>query len=109
MTSNSVTAARLSVLDRFLPIWIFGAMGIGIAIGRVSPRLAVLLDTVKIAGVSLPIALGLFWMMYPVLAKVRYGRLAAISSNTKLFTASLVFNWILGPLLMFVLAFLLLP
>jgi arsenite transporter len=105
--SNVVT--RLSIVDRFLPVWIFAAMGLGIAIGRIFPGFGALLDTVKIAGVSLPIALGLFWMMYPVLAKVRYGKLGAVGANTKLFTASLVFNWILGPLLMFTLAWLLLP
>jgi ACR3 family arsenite transporter len=101
--------ARLSTLDRFLPVWIFAAMGLGIAIGRIFPTLGALLDTVKIAGVSLPIAFGLFWMMYPVLAKVRYGKLGAVGANTKLFTASLVFNWILGPLLMFALAWFWLP
>jgi ACR3 family arsenite transporter len=109
MSPTPTVAARLSVIDRFLPVWIFAAMGLGIAIGRIFPGFGALLDTVKIAGVSLPIAFGLFWMMYPVLAKVRYGKLGAVGANTKLFTASLVFNWILGPLLMFVLAWLLLP
>jgi len=102
-------AGRLSVIDRFLPLWIFVAMGAGIALGRFYPAIGPLLDTVKIGGVSLPIAFGLFWMMYPVLAKVRYGKLGAVAGSGKLFTTSLVFNWILGPLLMFVLAWLLLP
>jgi ACR3 family arsenite transporter len=109
MSPTPPVAARLSVIDRFLPVWIFAAMGLGIAIGRIFPGFGAILDTVKIAGVSLPIAFGLFWMMYPVLAKVRYGKLGAVGANTKLFTASLVFNWILGPLLMFALAWLLLP
>jgi len=109
MSSTPVVEAKLSVVDRFLPVWIFAAMGMGVAIGRIFPQFGTLLDTVKIAGVSLPIAFGLFWMMYPVLAKVRYGKLGAVGANTKLFTTSLVFNWILGPLLMFVLAWLLLP
>ena len=102
-------AGRLSVIDRFLPLWIFAAMGAGIALGRFYPAIGPLLDTVKIGGVSLPIAFGLFWMMYPVLAKVRYGKLGAVAGSGKLFTTSLVFNWVLGPLLMFVLAWLLLP
>jgi ACR3 family arsenite transporter len=102
-------AARLSTLDRFLPIWIFAAMALGIGLGRVVPTLGAALDTVKLAGVSLPIAFGLFWMMYPVLAKVRYGKLATAGANGKLFATSLLFNWVLGPLVMFVLAWVLLP
>jgi arsenite transporter len=100
-------ASKLSVVDRLLPIWIFVAMGLGILLGRVVPGIGPALDTVKVGGVSLPIAIGLFVMMYPVLAKVRYGKLGAASA--KLFTTSLVFNWILGPVLMFVLAWVLLP
>ena len=102
-------ASRLSVIDRFLPLWIFAAMGLGVALGRFFPAIGPALDTVKIAGVSLPIAFGLFWMMYPVLAKVRYGKLGSVGGQSKLFGASLVFNWIIGPLLMFALAWLLLP
>jgi arsenite transporter len=101
--------AKLSVIDRFLPLWIFVAMALGVGLGRVYPSIGPALDTVKIGGVSLPIAVGLFWMMYPVLAKVRYGKLGTVGANTRLFTASLVFNWLLGPLLMFALAWLLLP
>jgi len=107
-TSPKITA-QLSVIDRFLPVWIFVAMGLGIGLGRVYPAIGPLLDTVKVGGVSLPIAFGLFWMMYPVLAKVRYGKLGAVGTNGKLFTTSLVFNWVLGPIVMFVLAWLLLP
>ena len=107
-TSQKLTA-QLSVIDRFLPVWIFVSMGLGIALGRVYPAIGPLLDTVKVGGVSLPIAFGLFWMMYPVLAKVRYGKLGAVGANGKLFTTSLVFNWILGPIVMFVLAWVLLP
>ena len=103
------TAAKLSVLDRFLPLWIFLAMGIGVALGRAWPAIGPALDTVKVGGVSLPIAVGLFWMMYPVLAKVRYGALTGASANRKLFGASLLFNWVLGPLVMFALAWLFLP
>jgi ACR3 family arsenite transporter len=102
-------SARLSVIDRFLPAWIFLAMGLGIGLGRIYPSIGPALDTVKVGGVSLPIAVGLFWMMYPVLAKVRYGRLGSVGASGKLFTTSLVFNWLLGPLLMFALAWALLP
>ncbi|AKU96247.1 Arsenical-resistance protein ACR3 [Labilithrix luteola] len=109
MISKSKVTAKLSVIDRFLPLWIFVAMGLGVALGRVYPAIGPALDAVKVGGVSLPIAIGLFWMMYPVLAKVRYGKLQSVSANGKLFGASLAFNWILGPILMFALAWLLLP
>ena len=84
-------------------------MGLGIGLGRVYPAIGPALDMVKVGGVSLPIAVGLFWMMYPVLAKVRYGKLGAVGGNAKLFSTSLAFNWVLGPILMFTLAWLLLP
>jgi ACR3 family arsenite transporter len=109
VSTSPKVAAQLSVIDRFLPVWIFVAMGLGIALGRLYPAIGPLLDTVKVGGVSLPIAFGLFWMMYPVLAKVRYGKLGSVGTNGKLFTTSLVLNWILGPIVMFVLAWLLLP
>jgi ACR3 family arsenite transporter len=104
-----VTTARLSVVDRFLPLWIFVAMALGVGLGRFVPAIGPALDAVKVGGVSLPIAIGLFWMMYPVLAKVRYGKLGAVSANRRLFAASLAFNWVLGPILMFALAWVLLP
>ena len=99
----------LSVVDRFLPLWILGAIGIGLGLGRAVPGLARSLDTVKVAGVSVPIAVGLFWMMYPVLARVRYGELSGLRKRGRLFATSLVLNWVVGPVLMFVLAWLLLP
>jgi ACR3 family arsenite transporter len=109
VSSTPTLGARLSVIDRLLPVWIFLAMGLGIALGRLYPAIGPMLDTVKVGGVSLPIAVGLFWMMYPVLAKVRYGRLRSVGANGKLFTASLVFNWVIGPMVMFTLAWVLLP
>jgi ACR3 family arsenite efflux pump ArsB len=84
VSSTVKIAARLSAIDRFLPVWIFAAMGLGIALGRVYPAIGPMLDTVKVGGVSLPIAVGLFWMMYPVLAKVRYGKLGSVGANGKL-------------------------
>ena len=116
--ANSVTATspkpggvarQLSVVDRFLPVWIFAAMALGIGLGKVVPGLSGGLDALKVNSISLPIAIGLFWMMYPVLAKVRYEQLPAIARNGKMLTTSLVLNWIIGPAVMFALAWLLLP
>jgi len=101
--------ARLSTLDRFLPVWIVAAMGLGIAAGRVLPELNDALDAVQIGSVSLPIAVGLLAMMYPVLAKVRYAELGTVTGDRRLLLASLVLNWLVGPALMFALAWLLLP
>jgi arsenite transporter len=100
---------RLSILDRFLPLWIFVAMAAGITLGKVFPNLAPSLDSIKLDTVSLPIAIGLLWMMYPVLAKVNYGKIPVIVSNWKMSATSLFLNWIIGPILMFVLAWVLLP
>ena len=102
-------ARRLSRLDRFLPLWIFAAMGVGLALGRVFPGLGAALDRVKVAGVSVPIGIGLLWMMYPVLAKVRYETIGRHVANRKLLGASLFFNWALGPVVMFALAWAFLP
>lgn len=100
---------KLSTLDRFLPLWIFAAMGLGLLLGRAFPNLGAALDRVKLAGVSVPIGIGLLWMMYPVLAKVRYESIGAHVANTRLLGTSLVFNWVLGPIVMFALAWLFLP
>lgn len=101
--------ARLSTLDRFLPVWIIAAMVLGLLAGRFVPGIGPALDAIAIDGVSLPIALGLLIMMYPVLAKVRYDRLDTVTGDRRLLVASLVLNWVLGPALMFALAWLLLP
>lgn len=100
---------RLSLLDRFLPVWIIAAMALGLALGRLIPDLNDWLDTVKIGTVSLPIAVGLMAMMYPVLAKVRYSQVGDVATDRKLMVTSLVLNWVIGPALMFALAWLLLP
>ncbi|MFK0250542.1 ACR3 family arsenite efflux transporter [Amycolatopsis azurea] len=100
---------RLSFVDRFLPAWIILAMGAGLLLGSVIPGLQGVLDAVKIGQVSLPIALGLLLMMYPVLAKVRYDRLDTVTRDKRTMVLSLVLNWILGPALMFALAWLMLP
>jgi ACR3 family arsenite transporter len=100
---------KLSTLDRFLPVWIVAAMALGLALGRWVPGLDDALSAVEVGDVSLPIAIGLLLMMYPVLAKVRYSELDRVTGDRKLLGASLVLNWVLGPALMFALAWLLLP
>ncbi|MEU8815273.1 ACR3 family arsenite efflux transporter [Actinoplanes sp. NPDC048796] len=95
---------RLSRLDQFLPLWILLAMAGGLLLGRFIPGLDSALDAIKIGGISLPIALGLLIMMYPVLAKVRYDRLDTVTGDRRLLISSLVLNWIVGPAVMFALA-----
>ncbi|MGY1832231.1 ACR3 family arsenite efflux transporter [Geodermatophilus sp. SYSU D01180] len=101
--------ARLSTLDRFLPVWIAAAMALGLALGRWVPGLDDALSAVEVGGVSLPIAIGLLLMMYPVLARVRYSELDRVTGDRRLLAASLALNWLVGPALMFVLAWALLP
>jgi ACR3 family arsenite transporter len=100
---------RLSALDRYLPVWIVAAMAAGLVLGRSVSGLDEALDTVQVADVSLPIALGLLLMMYPVLAKVRYGELQSVTGDRRLLVSSLVINWLLAPALMFALAWIFLP
>ena len=107
--AHATVAGKMSVLDRFLPVWIIAAMAVGLLLGRLVPGLAPALDAVKIGSVSLPIALGLLVMMYPVLAKVRYDETHRVTANKRLMALSLVLNWVLGPALMFARAWLLLP
>lgn len=115
MTTTSPTPAeqpllqRLSTLDRFLPLWIFAAMGLGLLLGRLYPGLGAALDRVQLAGVSVPIAVGLLWMMYPVLAKVRYEAIGEHARDTRLLGTSLVLNWVVGPLVMLALGWIFLP
>ncbi|MFD0427020.1 ACR3 family arsenite efflux transporter [Streptomyces parvus] len=102
-------AARLSFVDRYLAVWILVAMAAGLGLGRLVPGLGDALAKVTVTGVSLPIALGLLVMMYPVLAKVRYDRLGTVTGDRRLLVPSLVLNWVLGPALMFALAWIFLP
>ncbi len=101
--------ARLSFLDRFLPLWIFLAMAIGLLAGDVFPGLATSLNNIQISDVSIPIGIGLLWMMYPVLARVRYEELGQLRGAWKMFGHSLIMNWLLGPIVMFALAWVFLP
>ena len=100
---------RLSTLDRLLPVWIGVAMVAGLLLGRFVPAVPEALDAFKLGTVSVPIAIGLLVMMYPPLAKVRYGRLGSVATDRRLLALSLALNWIVGPALMFGLAWLLLP
>lgn len=106
---DAAVMQRLSTLDRFLPVWILAAMVLGVLLGKGIPGLGDALATVEIGSVSLPIAIGLLLMMYPVLAKVRYDELGHVTADKRLLAASIFLNWILGPALMFALAWLMLP
>jgi ACR3 family arsenite transporter len=95
-----------SLLDRFLPLWIFVAMAAGVILGAVWPGIKDLFNVLRVDTVSFPIAVGLLWMMYPVLAKVKYEELAKITQVKAQFAVSLTLNWLIGPVIMFLLAWL---
>jgi ACR3 family arsenite transporter len=103
-TRTEGVASKLSTLDRFLPLWIGLAMAGGLLLGRAVPDLNTTLERIKIDTVSLPIAIGLLAMMYPVLAKVRYTHIGHELADRRTLGLSLVLNWVIGPLLMFALA-----
>ena len=100
---------RLSLLDRFLPLWIFAAMALGVILGAAAPGIKDVFNALSIGTVSLPIAIGLLWMMYPVLAKVKYEELGKVAQAWEQFSVSLILNWVIGPVIMFVLAWVFLP
>ncbi|WP_119696608.1 ACR3 family arsenite efflux transporter [Microbacterium halotolerans] len=108
-TATRQVPRRLSTLDRWLPAWIGLAMIVGLALGSFVPAMSGWLAAMEVGGISLPIGLGLLVMMYPVLAKVRYDRVAAVTGDVKLLVSSLLLNWLLGPAVMFALAWLLVP
>ncbi|MEU9058565.1 ACR3 family arsenite efflux transporter [Streptomyces sp. NPDC048430] len=100
---------KLSTLDRYLAVWILIAMAVGLGLGRLVPGMNDALAKIEIGGISLPIAIGLLVMMYPVLAKVRYDKLDRVTSDRTLMVSSLVINWVVGPAVMFALAWIFLP
>lgn len=100
---------RLSTLDRYLAVWIGLAMAAGLLVGRWLPGVADLLDVITVGSVSLPIAVGLLVMMYPVLAKVRYDEIGHVARDKRTMVLSLVLNWVVGPAVMFALAWIFLP
>jgi arsenate reductase len=108
ITASAAITTRLSTLDRFLPVWIGLAMATGLLLGRLVPGLGSALSAVEVDGISLPIAIGLLVMMYPVLAKVRHDQLGEVTDDHKLMVSSLLLNWLIGPAVMFTLAWLLL-
>ena len=106
---EAAVAGKLSTLDRFLPVWIIAAMAVGLLLGKFIPSLNTALDAVKIGSVSLPIAIGLLVMMYPVLAKVRYNETSKVLADRTLMITSLIINWIAAPAFMFALAWIFVP
>jgi ACR3 family arsenite transporter len=99
----------MSRIDQMLPVWIAVAVVVGILLSKALPGLKTDIERFQFADVSLPIGIGLIWMMYPILAKVRYGSMVGFAAQPKLMGTSLVLNWVVGPTLMFVLAWGMLP
>ncbi|MCT4665974.1 MAG: ACR3 family arsenite efflux transporter [Flavobacteriales bacterium] len=95
---------KLNFIDQYLTLWIFVAMILGVGIGYLFPNSATIIDSMSIGSTNIPIALGLIVMMYPPLAKVNYSLLPKVYKNTKILSVSLILNWIIGPILMFILA-----
>lgn len=103
-TINPNAANNMSFLDRYLTVWIFVAMAVGVSVGALFPQVAEWNESLSVGSTNIPLAIGLILMMYPPLAKVDYSLLGKVKQDKKAITLSLIMNWIVGPILMFVLA-----